>query len=71
MYYKDRQFENFQIFDSDGSILLAIGQEGNGAGQFWLPGGIFIDTKNRIFIADSFNKRIQIFELISQVSKAE
>jgi hypothetical protein len=42
---------------------MAFGQEGTDIGQFWLPAGICIDSRNRIYIADSFNKRIQIFQL--------
>jgi DNA-binding beta-propeller fold protein YncE len=64
IYVTDRQFENVQIFDQQGRILMAFGQEGTQAGQFWLPAGIFIDSRNRIYVADSFNKRIQIFELV-------
>jgi DNA-binding beta-propeller fold protein YncE len=64
IYVTDRQFENVQVFDQQGQILLAFGHEGTQAGQFWLPAGIFIDSRNRIYVADSFNKRIQVFELL-------
>ena len=64
IYITDRQFENVQIFNQQGQILMAFGQEGKQAGQFWLPAGIFVDRRNRIYVADSFNKRIQIFELM-------
>ena len=43
---------------------MALGREGRDPGEFWLPSGLFIDTRNRIYVADSFNKRIQIFELL-------
>ncbi|MHC4556657.1 MAG: 6-bladed beta-propeller [Planctomycetota bacterium] len=62
IYVTDRQFENVQIFDQQGRILMAFGQEGTQAGQFWLPAGIY--GHNRIYVADSFNKRIQIFKLV-------
>jgi hypothetical protein len=58
-----------QIFNRQGDILMAFGEEGTQAGQFWLPAGIFIDDRNRIYVADSFNKRIQIFELLEKVEK--
>jgi DNA-binding beta-propeller fold protein YncE len=64
IYVTDRQFENIQVFNSDGQILMALGQEGSGPGEFWLPAGIYIDSNNRVFIADSFNKRVQVFELL-------
>jgi hypothetical protein len=58
-----------QIFTPDGQILMAFGQEGNGPGQFWLPAGIFIDDRNRIYVADSYNKRIQIFDLLEEIGR--
>jgi DNA-binding beta-propeller fold protein YncE len=64
IYVTDRQFENVQIFDQQGRILMAFGQEGTKAGQFWLPAGICIDSRDRIFVADSFNKRVQIFNIV-------
>ncbi|MHC4930025.1 MAG: hypothetical protein ACYTFU_10220 [Planctomycetota bacterium] len=38
--------------------------EGHGPGQFWLPAGIFIGANDRIYVADTFNKRIQVFEFL-------
>ena len=48
---------------------MALGQEGSGLGEFWLPAGIYIDAHDKIYIADSFNKRIQIFELLKRVEQ--
>jgi hypothetical protein len=44
---------------------MTFGSEGSELGQFWLPAGLCIDKRNRIFVADSFNKRIQTFELLN------
>jgi DNA-binding beta-propeller fold protein YncE len=66
IYVADRQFENIQVFNSDGHILMALGGEGNQPGHFWLPASIYIDNQNRIFVADSYNKRIQVFQLLEQ-----
>jgi hypothetical protein len=30
----------------------------------FLPAGIFIDKRDRIYVADSYNKRIQIFQYL-------
>ena len=49
--------------------MMAFGHEGTEPGEFWLPAGIFVDQRNRIYVADSFNKRIQIFELLEKVEK--
>ncbi|MBZ5606349.1 MAG: 6-bladed beta-propeller, partial [Acidobacteriia bacterium] len=31
------------------------------AGQFQLPSGISIDDRNIIYVADSYNRRVQVF----------
>ena len=43
----DAIFDNIQIFDEQGHLLLVIGSRGRGAGQFWSPSGISI----RLFLA--------------------
>ena len=69
LYVLDSQFENVQIFSPEGQILMDFGQEGHGPGEFWLPTGIFIEhgtgptgPADRIYIADSYNRRIQVFD---------
>jgi DNA-binding beta-propeller fold protein YncE len=53
-----------QIFDSEGSFLYSFGKQGQGAGEFWMPAGIHIDKEDRIYVADSYNARIQVFQLV-------
>ena len=65
LYVVDAQFESIQIFDREAQLLLTFGEEGHGPGQFWLPAGIFID-RNLIWVTDSFNRRIQVFEYIPE-----
>jgi hypothetical protein len=48
---------------------MAFGQEGHGPGEFWLPAGICIDVHDRIYVADSYNKRVQIFEFLKESRK--
>ena len=68
LYVLDSQFENVQLFDEQGRVLMDFGQEGRGPGQFWLPTNIFIErgagpeAPARIWIADSYNRRIQLLE---------
>ena len=45
-------------------LLLAFGREGHGPGEFWLPAGIHIDAKDRIWVADSYNRRVQVFQYL-------
>ena len=48
------------IFDSDGNDLASIGGAGMGVGQFDEPVGISVDDQGRVYVADTWNKRIQI-----------
>jgi hypothetical protein len=52
------------MFDANGTLLMDFGQEGTGAGEFWLPSGIFIDMHNRIWVADGYNRRVQVFDFV-------
>jgi hypothetical protein len=38
------------------------GTKGNGPGQLQLPHGVAIDSKGRLLVADSDNKRIAVFD---------
>jgi hypothetical protein len=45
---------------------LNFGSPGNAPGHFWLATGIFIDAQDRIYVADSYNNRIQIFQYLKE-----
>ena len=50
-------------FSRDGSFIRIIGGvKGNGPGQLQLPHGVAIDSKGRILVSDSDNKRISVFD---------
>jgi DNA-binding beta-propeller fold protein YncE len=52
-----------QIFDRKGNYLYRFGGQGTGKGEFWMPEGLFIDKDNNIYVADTYNSRIQVFQL--------
>ena len=52
-----------QIYTSDGKQLSSFGQTGIRVGQFAGPGGLWIDSDNRLYVADSGNGRVQMFQL--------
>jgi len=60
----DALFDNIQVFDAEGRLLMSFGKPGQELGEFWLPSGIFIDRHNRIYVSDSYNKRVQIFQYL-------
>jgi DNA-binding beta-propeller fold protein YncE len=55
--------DSVQVFDAKGQLLYSFGGRGDGNGEFRAPSGIWADTTNRVFIADSGNRRIQAFQL--------
>lgn len=65
IYVADAIFNRVQIFDHQGNFLLAFGSPGRGEGDMWLPGGVFI-VDDRIFVADSHNGRVQVYEYVGE-----
>ena len=63
LYIADALSNYIQIFDAEGRFLLAFGGMGGGIGQFRLPAGIHV-LQNKIFVADSQNRRVQVFEYV-------
>jgi len=60
-----------QIFDDKGNILLFFGGAGFGPSQFYLPAGIYVDKNDRVYVVDSFNARVQIYQYVSERWKKE
>lgn len=49
-------------FDAEGRFVKAWGQKGEKPGEFDLPHAIAIDSKERLYVADRSNGRVQIFD---------
>ena len=64
IYVADSSFNNFQIFDQEGRLLLFVGKGGSLAGEFSLPAGLYIDDQDRIYVADQGNSRVQVFQYV-------
>ena len=64
VYVVEALFDAIQIFDGAGRYLLGFGERGPGRGQFSLPGGLFIDPQDRIYVGDSYNRRVQVFQYL-------
>jgi sugar lactone lactonase YvrE len=63
IYVVDRKKHNLQVFKlGDGEFLFEIGQRGTEKGEFNVPTHLFIDSTGRIYVTDTFNFRVQIFE---------
>lgn len=49
-------------FSKSGEPIASFGRKGSGPGEFDLPHGIAIDARDRIYVADRSNQRIQVFD---------
>jgi DNA-binding beta-propeller fold protein YncE len=63
VYVAGATIDRVQVFTPDGEFLLAFGSKGSGAGQFLMPAGVTI-YNDRIYVADSYNSRIQVFQYV-------
>jgi DNA-binding beta-propeller fold protein YncE len=48
-------------FSKDGDQMFQFGSMGEANGQFYLPNGLFIDKQDNIYITDTLNLRVSVF----------
>jgi DNA-binding beta-propeller fold protein YncE len=48
-------------FSSAGAVLGSWGSAGTGPGQFNSPCGVAVDATGNVYVADTFNHRVQVF----------
>jgi DNA-binding beta-propeller fold protein YncE len=63
VFVLDGFFDVVQAFDAKGTLLGVFGGSGVGPGRFWLAGGMATDARGRLWVADTFNARVQVFDL--------
>ena len=63
IYVSDAQHDVVLQFAPDANFALAMGSTGKAPGQFLLPAGVAVG-EGYLYVADSFNARVQIFELV-------
>jgi DNA-binding beta-propeller fold protein YncE len=61
IYVVDGELGLVQVFDRMGRLLYRFGN-GTNFGQFLLPAGLFIDRNDRVYLADSYNRRVLVFQ---------
>lgn len=64
IYVVESLYDNLLIFNDKGEFLMPIGGVGQGTGKFYLPSGVWVDDLNRVFVADTFNGRVTIFQYL-------
>lgn len=65
IYVTDAQHDVVVVFAPDGRFTLAIGGSGAGPGDLTLPAGLAIGD-GRLFVADSYNHRVEVYELLAE-----
>ena len=64
VFVSDGEGPNSRVvkFSKDGKLIKFWGTKGSGPGEFNVPHSIAIDSKDRVYVADRTNKRIQVFD---------
>jgi DNA-binding beta-propeller fold protein YncE len=62
IYVVDYMRHTVSVYDREGKYLFEFGGLGYGEGWFQYPRDIAVDPTGRIFVADTFNNRIEIFQ---------
>lgn len=57
------QTDRIQEFDAEGKFIRMFGAQGREVGQFSRPQGLELDDQGLLWIADSCNHRIQIYDM--------
>ena len=69
LFVSDPAAGSIHAFDRNGTFLYSFGKPGSKHGEFYFPRGLWIDEHNQIYVADSKNGRVQVFQLHPQTSR--
>jgi DNA-binding beta-propeller fold protein YncE len=62
LYVSDEVEGKVRVYSQEGKLVGAFGRPGRKTGEFSRPLGIWADGRDRIYVADSNNRRIQVFQ---------
>jgi len=62
-YVVDYMRHSVSVYDASGKYLNEFGGLGLGPGWFQYPKDIALDAQGRLFVVDTFNQRLQVFEV--------
>lgn len=63
IYVTNTALDSVRVYNHQGQLLGAFGQLGRKQGEFNTPAGVWVDSHNRIYVADADNHRVQMFQL--------
>ena len=65
IYVIESFYDHLLVFNNKGRFMLPVGGSGDQPGKFSLPAGVAVHG-DQIYVADSYNRRIQIFRIASK-----
>ncbi|HKW67613.1 MAG TPA: hypothetical protein VJP04_10030, partial [Terriglobales bacterium] len=66
LYVSDEVEGKVRVYSQEGKLVGAFGRPGRKTGEFSRPLGVWADARDRIYVADSDNRRIQVFQFRSE-----
>ncbi len=63
IYVSSTRDSHIRIYSRNGVSLGSMGHSGIGIGEFNSPAGLWIDGTDRLFVGDTNNGRVQVFQL--------
>ena len=63
VYISSHRNSTVRVYGPGGNLLASFGQFGTRVGEFAAPEGLWVDSANRLYVADSENGRVQLFQL--------
>jgi len=66
IYVGNLTLDSIDVFTYDGKFLYRFGSLGKDPGQFDRPCGIWIDSRDAIYVTDMRNERVEMFQLVGQ-----
>jgi sugar lactone lactonase YvrE len=63
IYVSNTTDSHIRVYGPDGTLLGSFGRNGMEVGEFNSPAGLCVDGRNRLYISDTNNSRVQVFQL--------
>lgn len=63
IYLCDLRLNAIDVYSYSGKFLYRFGELGSEPGEFNEPAGMYMDSDNLLYVADTKNKRVQVFQI--------
>jgi DNA-binding beta-propeller fold protein YncE len=70
IYISDEVRGMVRVYNQEGKLLSVFGRAGSKIGEFSRPLGVWVDARDRFYVADSNNHRIQVFQFRARGQRA-